>query len=201
MRMLVRRCFAVAVAATAFVLVPAGYAAADVVSPPGSCVGSGTWTKGGFTEDSTKHVPSDVIVIPRADTVQWAGNEKGFALGAVGPRRDISGKVQVVLPLIGQATVDKWGGSSVRYANTGRHTYNLPKAVVGIKVKLKGFHKDGGTTTCSGSVFLKVAGKSTSNPLLLGAIGGLVISGGVLLFAGKKVVRKVAPAFEDVNPG
>src|SRR5437588_4412037 len=40
-------------------------AGADIVSPPGACVGSGTWTKAVFTEVSTNHTTGDVIKIPQ----------------------------------------------------------------------------------------------------------------------------------------
>lgn len=43
-------------------------------------------------------------------------------------------------------------------------------------------------------------GSAFKNPLAYVAIGGLVISGGVLLFAGRPVFKKLW-AFEDVNPG
>lgn len=172
-------------------------AKADVVSPAGACVGSGTWVNSGLNETSTSHQPKDVIVVPRADTVRWAGNEKGFALGALGPRRDIDGAVQLKLP-IGLATIDTWGGSSQRYANQGEHTYDLPKALAGVKLKLKGFHKENGKLVCSGSVYVKIKGTSPLKPI---AVAGLVLSGAVLLLAGKPVFRKTAPAFEDINRG
>lgn len=179
----------------------AGPAGADAVSPPGSCVGSGRWERGGFTETSTQHQESDVIKVPRADTVMWAGNEQGFALGSQGPRRQINGEVDLTLPPpFGQVKIESWGGSSVRYANTGEHAYDLPGVLVGVKLQLSGFHQDGGRTTCSGSVFVEVTGSALSNPLTYGGLGLLVVSGGMLFFAGRPVFRKLW-AFEDTNPG
>jgi len=70
---------ATVVIGAAFV-VPVGVAAADVVNPPGACVGIGHWVKGGFTQTSATHSPSDVITVPRADTVRWAGGERGYTL-------------------------------------------------------------------------------------------------------------------------
>ncbi len=174
-------------------------AAADVVTPAGTCVGSGMWLKSGLRETSTAHDPNDTISVPRADTVKWSGNIKGYALGSVGPERKIDGAVQLVLP-IGTATIDSWGKSSVRYANEGEHRYDLPSVLIGVRMKLKGFHKDNGKLTCSGSVYVKVAGSATRNPLTYVALGGLVISAGLLLFAGRPVFKKIY-AFEDYNPG
>ena len=174
-------------------------AAADVVSPPGSCAGTGTWEQARFTERSVAHAPSDVIKIPRADTVRWTGRIRGFGLGATGPRRDIAGAVQLELP-IGQVDIDTWDKSSVRFANTGEHKYDLPSILIGVKMKVKGYHKDNGRTTCSGSVYMQIEGSATKNPFTWVAIGGLVISGGLLLYAGRPVFKKLW-AFEDVNPG
>ena len=171
-------------------------AGADVTTPPGECVATGHWLNSGQTESSTAHNPSDVIKIPAKDTVQWAGNIKGYALGSQGPRRQISGSVELDLP-IGSATIDSWGKSSVRYANTGRHKYDLPSLLKGIKMKLHGHHSENGKLVCSGSVYMEISGTS---PLVWGGVGLLVISGGMLFFAGRPVFRKLW-AFEDVNPG
>jgi len=192
----IRRAVSAALLLTVAICAAPGTAHADVITPAGACVGSGHWVKSGQTERSTAHQPSDVITVPRTDTVQWAGNIKGFALGAVGPRRPISGEVQLDLP-IGSVTIDSWGRTSVRYANQGEHHYDLPAILSGIKMKLHGQHRESGRVVCSGSVFVKVKG---SNPLVFGALGLLVISGGMLFFAGRPVFRKLW-AFEDVNPG
>jgi hypothetical protein len=176
-----------------------GRAHADVVTPPGECVGTGAWQTAGLVESSSTHVPSDVISVPRADTVRWAGNIKGYQLGASGPGRAISGEVQLDLP-IGTATIDSWGGTSVRYANAGEHAYDLPSFLVGVKMRLHGEHRENGVVRCSGSVYVKVAGSAWSNPLSYGSLGVLAISAGVLLFAGRPVFRKQW-AFEDRNPG
>ena len=197
------RCRVAVLAAAACLLVgwcaTASTAGADVVAPAGACVGTGVWATAGISESSTAHQPNDVIKVPRSDTVKWAGNEKGYALGSTGPKRKIDGAVQLDLP-IGTADIDTWGKSSVRYANEGEHSYDLPKVLVGVKMKLSGFHKENGKVVCSGSVYVKVAGKPLDNPLAWVAIGGLVISGGLLLFAGKPVFKKIY-AYEDSNPG
>ena len=160
--------------AVAVVWVPA--AAADVVTPPGACVGSATWKAGGFSAVTTDHAPGDVIKIPQKDDVKWAGNEKGFALGAEGPRRDIDGSVQLELPGNQAVTIDSWGGSSVRYANTDTHSYDLPDVLIGVKMKVSG-------------------------SMALAGIGGAVVFGVMLVLAGRPKFKKVGPAYEDVNPG
>jgi opacity protein-like surface antigen len=194
-----RRLLAVAGAVVLVLLMTAGPAAADVVDPSGACVGSGTWQEGGFSETSTDHVPDDVIEIPRKDEVSWSGAIGGAQLGDEVPRRDIAGKVELQLPPpVGWITVDDWGGSSVRAANEGVHDYDLPSVVSGVKMKLRGQHSDAGTLTCSGSVFVKVEG---SNPLLIGGIVGMVLTGIALLFAGRPTFTQVGQTFEDVNPG
>ena len=178
--------------------VPAA-AGADVIVPAGECVGSGQWRAAGLSETSAAHAPTDVVEVPRADTGRWSGNIKGYALGSAGARRTIAGEVQLDLP-VGTATIDSWGGSSVRYANAGEHAYDLPSVLVGVKMRLHGEHRENGAVRCSGSVYVKVKGSVWSNPLSYGSLGALTISGGVLLFAGRPVFRKKR-AFEDVNPG
>lgn len=182
------------------VFVPTSVAHADVVNPAGACVGSGTWQQAGISETSTSHSSDDVIEVPQADTVKWSGNQAGYQLGAEGPERPISGEVQLDLP-VGTVTIDDWGNNSVRYANEGEHKYDLPSVLVGIKMRLHGEHRENGKVTCSGAVYVQVKGSAMENPLTWGALAGLVVSGGALLFAGKPVFKKVAPAFEDINPG
>jgi hypothetical protein len=187
------------VAMATALLGPAGPAGADVVKPPGECVASGHWQTAGFDEASGDHDPSDVIDIPRSDTVAWQGNIKGYALGATGPSRSIDGDVKLDLP-IGSATIDSWSGDSVRYANEGEHSYDLPSVLTGIKMKLRGEHRENDAVVCSGSVYVKIAGSVWSNPLSYAAIGLLVISAVMLFFAGKPVFKKFW-AYEDANPG
>lgn len=200
MAMTVKRVLAGAGAVVLASLMAAGPAAADVVDPDGACVGSGSWAEGGLSETSTDHVPDDVIKIPRKDVVSWSGAIGDAQLGDEVPRRAIAGKVQIQLPPpIGWVTIDDWGGSSVRAANEGEHDYDLPSVLSGVKMKLRGEHSDAGSLTCAGSVFVEIDGGS--NPLMIAGIVGMVLSGGALLYSGKAVFTKVAPAFEDVNPG
>jgi hypothetical protein len=131
--------------------------------------------------------------------VAWQGNEKGYALGDTGPRRKIGGEVKLDLP-IGDATIDSWGGDSERYANEGEYSYDLPSVLIGIEMRLHGEHRENDVVVCSGEVNVKIIGSVWSNPLSYAAIGVLVLSAGMLFFAGRPVFRKIW-AYEDVNPG
>ena len=159
-------------------------AGADIVTPPGACIGSATWHSNGQQETSTAHKTSDVIEIPAKDTVTYSG--KIANQPAVGPERTISGFVKISLP-VGKATLYSWGGSSSKYANSGDKKYTISSAFRGIKLKLSGEHRDNGAVTCSGSVFVKIKGSGVTSPLGIASIGVLVVSGGILVFAGKAV--------------
>jgi hypothetical protein len=196
----VTRCAgATAIAALAWgAAVPA--AGADVIDPEGACRGSGTWQEGGFTESSGDHDPSDVIEIPQSDTVIWEG-----AVGDAAPddpmpqvdRRDISGEVQVDLP-VGTATIDDWGGSSERAANTGDHEYDLPDVLIGIEMTLSGEHREAGEVVCSGSVTLVVEGEPLDNPLGIAGLVGTVVFGLGLVVSGR---GKIVPGSPVVDGG
>jgi hypothetical protein len=185
-------------------LLAASPAAADAVDPSGACSASGHWQDEGVDRASADHVPSDLIKIPQKDTVRWAGNIKGYALGAEGPRREISGEVEVDIAGVGTATIDDWGKSSVRYANEGEHDYDVPDVLLNVKMRLQGEHREAPegsasfTRVCGGSVYLQVTGGMFSNPLTIAALVGMLASGAGLASAG--VVRK-RWAFEDTNPG
>lgn len=181
------RCVSVAAIAALGWAAATAPAAADVIDPDGACAATGTWQEGGFTESSADHDPGDVIEIPRADTVSWEGSVGGAEPGAEVDRREISGEVQVDLP-IGTATIDDWGGSSVRAANTGDHDYDLPKFLIGIEMTLHGEHREDGEVVCSGSVGLVVDGDPMDNPLAFAGLGGMVVFGAGLALAGRAKV-------------
>lgn len=187
---------AAATAASALLL-PAPTAGADIVQPPGACTGRATFASTGTTDVSTAYIPSDVIKVPQVATVRWEGNEKGYPVGSFGPRRTINGAVTLALP-IGSATIWHWGGSSTRYANAGIESYSLPSVVDNVKLQLTGYENDGGAVTCSGSVFVETLGTTFANPLTYGSLAGIVIFGGVLLFAGKAVFKKEW-AYDDID--
>ncbi len=190
----------VAIAATGFAVVgSSSVASASVVTPPGTCTASGHWVHAGLTENSTEYVPSDVIVIPQKDTVDWVGHELGKPIGYFGTPRPIDGAVQVIIPFgVGGVNIWHWGGDkSPRYSNEGQESYNVPSVLIGIKMKLSGFEKDNGKLICTGSVYVEVAGSKIKNPLGWAGIAGILVFGAGLLAAG---FRKTKLAYDDLNP-
>ncbi len=200
----VKRAFGVLCGSGVLVLFAGMPASADVVDPEGACSAAGTWQEEGVTRSSPDFVPDDLIEIPQHDTVLWSGNVGGAALGSEGPRREISGEVQVDIAGIGDATIDDWGQSSVRYANEGEHEYDVPDVLLNVKMRLHGEHREAPegsaafTRVCGGSVYVQVTGGTFANPLAIAALVGMLASGAGLVSAG--VVQKKW-AFEDTNPG
>jgi hypothetical protein len=178
---------------------PAAAAFADAVTPPGACTASGQWDHPvQFAPSSKDHAPGDVVRIPQKGTVEWQGHEMGKPIGYLGPPRPIDGRIQVTLPFGVTATVWHWGGdTSPRYSNEGQEKYDVPSALVGVKLKLSGYEKDSGKTVCAGSVFVEVSGNKIKNPVGWVALGGSVIFLAGMLAAG---FRKTRPAYDDRNP-
>jgi hypothetical protein len=168
----------------------AGPAAADVVSPPGACTATGQFSHPVQTDRSTTYVPSDVIVVPQSDVVQWSGHEHDKPIGYVGAKRPIEGAVQLVLPGSFDVSIWHWGeAESTRYSNAGAESYRLPSILIGVKLQLTGYEKDAGRTVCSGSVFVEVAGSKFQNPLGWVAAAGSVLFLGGIVAAGFRKVR------------
>lgn len=182
--------------ALGLVLVAAGPAGADVIVPAAGCYVSGQWQTEGTPRTSPEFLPDDEITIPRADTVKWSGNEKGFRISDTGPRRVISGEVVVDLP-IGAITVDSWGGESVKYANEGLRPYDLPGILGGVRMRLHGEHRDDGLVACAGSINVRVAGSPLANPMTYVALGLLLMSGAGLVGAGRQAPAPSAGGFDD----
>jgi hypothetical protein len=175
-------------------------AGADAVTV-GDCHGDGTWTSTGKTESSRDHDAGDVIKVPRKDVVQWLGALDDHTLGDEVPRRDIDGSIDV--KILGKwITVDDWDGSSVRAANEGEYEYDLPAALAGVKIEIRGIHTDDGTVTCKGgNVYLQIRGKATDNPLTWVGGGLLVVGAGGMVYAGRPRFRKTKPAYDEVHEG
>lgn len=166
-------------------LFTAGAAGADAITPPGACVGSGTWQEGGFSETTTDRSSSDTIEIPRSDTVEWAGNIGGHTADEESPEeREISGEIEIDLPL-GTVTIDDWGGTTRKYGNSGTHEYDLPNVASGVTLRLHGEHRENGTLVCSGAINLQIEGSGFDNPLSFVGIGGMVLTGAGVVFAGR----------------
>lgn len=182
----------------AAVALPATLASADVVTPAGTCTATGHWVHAGFTRSSTQYKPNDVVLIPQKDTVNWDGHEFGKPIGYFGSPRPIDGAVQVTVPFGIKVTIWHWGGDkSPRYSNEGQEAYNVPSALVGVKLKLSGFENDNGARVCSGSVYVEVTGSKIKNPVGWAGIGGSALFAAGLLAAG---FRKTRLAYDDINP-
>ena len=192
---------AVALGATfAFPLAALGAATASTGQNAitGPCFVSGQFVSQGTTKSSTQYSPSSTVLIPKADTVNWFGNENGAKLGYLGPARRIDGAIQLALPLKFNVTIWHWSGTmSRRYSNSGQETYNLPSLLAGVKLQLSGYENENNNKTCDGSVYVKFAGSKFSNPIGWAGAGGSVILLGALVRSG---FRKSAPAYDDINP-
>jgi hypothetical protein len=174
---------------------PAG---ADVVVPKGACHGEGKWQKAGLNEASADHVPSDVIKVPRKDTVAWTGGIGTAEPGATIADRPIKGSVQIQLPPpVGWVTIDDWGKHTTAAANSGTHSYDFPNVLVGVKMKLQGSHYDNGNLTCKGSVFVQIEGGS--NPLKMAGLIGMILFGLLLLYSGRPKFTKDTLTYTETH--
>ncbi|MBV9950637.1 MAG: hypothetical protein JO291_01705 [Acidimicrobiia bacterium] len=178
-------------------VVAAAPAGADVVSPAGACRAIGVWKKAGITLRTTDHKSGDVITIPRHDIVAWKGFLKNGKGHKTTTRRDIAGSLDIDLPLGQSHTIDTWDKTSVRTAKKGRRGYSLPSFVTGVKFKLAGHHDESGKQVCSGSVYMKVKGSGTSNPLFWASVVGIVVGLAGLLLSGRQVVDSGDPLVEN----
>jgi hypothetical protein len=177
---------ATAALCAAMLATSAAPARADAVT--GGCYGEGTWEGSGQVEKSVDHDPTDVIVIPQSDTVDWVGGIGDNRPPAEGPPRVVAGAVQ--LRILGKwVTIDSWAGEKTGLANSGTKHYDLSSMLIGIKMKLRGFHHEP-NINCKGSVFVKVEGSTTSNPLFWAGGVLFVLSLAGLVYAGRpRLVR------------
>jgi hypothetical protein len=170
-------------AAAAAVLVWASPASAELVDPPGTCVGAGTWRDGGFTVESSTADPAAVIEVPRSDEVSWTGALVGREPGA---ERQIAGSVSLALPVpLGSLTIDDWSGPGTNVASSGVQRYDLPAVVpAGVVFTLRAEHHENGALFCSGSAQLRIAGSPFGSPLTWVSIGLALLFGALLAIAG-----------------
>lgn len=182
-RWLARAAAAVALVAGC-VLVSASPAAAELVDPPGSCVGTGAWSEGGFAVDSSSADPSEVIEIPRSDSVAWTGLVNG---PEPGDPRPIAGSIALQLPApLGYVTVRDWSGTGINISSSGTQSYELPSVVpAGVVFTLRGQHLENGAVFCSGTAQLRIAGGVFDSPLIWIALAGTVLLGVLLLLTGR----------------
>jgi hypothetical protein len=169
-------------------------ASADVVDPDGACTAAGQWQDEGVTRASPDFSSDDIIEIPQQDTILWAGGIGDAAPGTEGPRREISGEIEVDIAGVGTAKIDDWGGSSVKLANNDEHEYDVPDVLLNVKMNLHGEHREAAEGSsdfkkiCSGSVYLQVKAGRFENPLSLAALVLMVVFGISMVSAG--IVKK-----------
>jgi hypothetical protein len=167
-----------------YLLATAPPAAAELVDPPGACVGEGTWRDSGLTVVSTEADPGTVIEIPRADQVDWTGEVIGPQPGS---ERPIAGSVSLALPPpLGRLTVNDWDGTGVNVATSGTESYDLPALVpAGVVFTLHAEHREGDQVFCAGTAQLRIAGGPFDSPLIWVALAGTALFGGLLALAGR----------------
>src|SRR5690606_35242635 len=178
-----RRLTAVTVLAAVGVAAWPDPAAADLVDPPGSCVGTGTWHDGGFTVDSSTAERGTVIEVPRADRVSWSGEVVGVDPGT---ERTIAGSVAGRLPVpLGSFTLTDWAGPTTTAAASGTETYDLPSFVpAGVVFQLQVEHYEDGALYCSGAAQLRIAGGPFDSPLIWIVLAATVLFGVLLALTG-----------------
>jgi hypothetical protein len=173
---------------TAATFALSGPAAADVVSPAGACVGSGSWKAGGFTKTSQQLTPDDIVEVPRADEVSWSGRVEG---PAVGTSRNVAGRVALQLPPpLGAVDIADWGGAATEVQRSGTYAYDLPSLVPsGVVLDLLANHDEGGQRQCTAHLRVMVAGGPFDSPLIWVVLAGLLVSTGLLALLGWSAAR------------
>jgi hypothetical protein len=168
----------------AVALVPAAPAAADLVDPPGACVGTAVWQEGGPSIVSTERSPDDVVEIPRKATVNWTGRVVGPQAGT---ERTIDGEVFIDLPpLLGGITLDRWSGRASNVDKSGTYSYDLPSIIpAGVVFTVVGEHAENGKVHCDGEADVMIKGGVFDSPLVWAALGGLLLLGVLTALAGR----------------
>ena len=160
------RCGVVALLVSAIGIVP-NPAHAEVTE--GECSGSasfvnGTEADGPFSVESS-HPQDDVIVIPRADDVEWEVSNP-TAEGT------LTGYVRANLPFpFGSIQLRSWGGEVVDKSSSGTSDYDLPSIIPGgVTIKLTVNQTDQGGA-CTAVFTLKLEGGPWGSVLSLASLG------------------------------
>jgi hypothetical protein len=171
------------VAAIAAALLASGPApaAADLSNPAGACVVTTTWGEGGTTMNSAVMEPTDVIVVPRAETMRWSARVNGPAEGTV---RSVMGSIALVLPApFGTVTIDQWSGSTGKIETSG--TKSLPDLLpAGATVEMRMEHREKGDLFCTASARLRIAGGP--DPIAWVSLALTLLFGSLLVLVGIK---------------
>jgi len=168
----------------AVALVPAVPAQADLIDPPGACVGTAVWQGGGPNIVSTERNPDDVIEIPRKATVNWTGHVVGPQAGT---ERAIDGEVFIDLPpLLGGITIDRWNGRASNVDKSGVYGYDLPSIIpAGVVFTVVGEHAENDKVHCDGEADVMIKGGPFESPLIWVALVGLLLTGVATALAGR----------------
>ncbi|MDO8362833.1 MAG: hypothetical protein Q7V88_08045 [Actinomycetota bacterium] len=168
-----------------FGMLVAGSGRAANAELSGACQASGTWRTAGISVDAAA-IGTEVVTIPRSDTVDWQGSVSG-------PPGVHHGSIWVELPPpFGSVEIDSWGGQGVTTSNSGAEEYDLPKIVpAGVEFQVVGEHVDA-NGTCSGSVRLRVSGGAFDSPLVYVSLLGTVGTGAGAALMLRPMFRRVA---------
>ena len=158
-----------------FVFVDA--APAGAVMDQGTCTGSGTFKKGGFTVTQAE---TRVVEVPAKDEVTWQG---ALPWKPAAPEA-YSGKIEVALPPpFAPLQIDSWSGTSDSQGNNGVKKYDIPSFVPkNVELEVRGQHI--GSTTCKGHVKIKIKGSSVG-PVSIASLVGTALTGTGLVLAGR----------------
>jgi len=176
-----RWCFAGA--GTALLVFGSTSMAGAEISGTNGCQAAGRWREAGIVVDAAS--ATGVIVIPRADTVDWEA-------AVAAPPGSYRGSVWVELPPpFGQMEIDSWSGDSQTTSNSGSHEYDLPSMVpAGVDIVVGGEHIDQ-NGTCSGAVTVQLDGGPFDSPLTAISLAGTAVTGLGMAALLRPMFRKV----------
>lgn len=122
----------------------------------GSCAGkldfvNGTKDDGPFSVDASQPA-SQVVAVPRSDTVKWSGSTPAQS-------GDYKGSIRAELPFpFGSVEIDSWEGQIRTNSNSGIRDFDLPSFVPGgTEFVLSAEHTDS-SGTCAGKVTMALEG-------------------------------------------
>ena len=144
---------------------------------------------GSVTIDVGAASASEPVEIAATDTVEWRVTVPGSSTTP----EPMRGRLEIDLPWpLGTQTLESWSGTATQGEATGLYTYELTKAFPrGTPFTVTGTHSEPGVT-CVGEVSLQVDGGPFDTWLIWVALGGLLVSGILLLVAGRSRWVQVA---------
>lgn len=155
-----------AVGAAALVGAPAG------ATTNGKCTAAAT-----FSDGHTVDADQDTAKIPKRDTVNWRGSMSVPA----GQEMAYAGHISIKLP-VGSYEIRSWSGTTKKNASGGTDSYDIPKAIPGMKGTVSGSHTQAGVT-CSGSMEVEIEGGAGVAGAV--SVGGTAATGGLLALAAR----------------